>query len=361
MTGTTDVGCGAAVATRLLEISGPDLYRRNAFRITGLPTDASARAVRERRQQVAAALAVGACVRSDSELLLPAPATPHQFGAAFDDLDDVQRRVIEELFWFWETPDATCPCLRSLHGDHDAARRAHARALDYELDAQASGWSMWEQSERDELWIDAAERWTVLLSRPAFWDHIHHRVHTLDDRRLGRSILDAIRNTLPRALVKPVVDLAVAAEDPTRLVHHATRWFAGQTIADDLLAEAAAALHRPIARLTAQATEQFDAGKPRGAIATAYHTVVPALRRLEGLAPHQRHRATATARDTVAVLLTHCALTLMDNLEPIPTAEIGELLDTAYGLAAKAETRRTISNNRAILDDLARAKQEDRW
>ncbi|MGH3913568.1 MAG: hypothetical protein ACRDTC_09170 [Pseudonocardiaceae bacterium] len=304
---------------------------------------------------------MGACVRSGSELPLPAPATPHQVGAAFDDLADAQHRLIEELFWFWDTPDATCPCLRSLHSDHDAALRAHARALDHELDAQTGGWSTWEQSERDELWIDAAERWTVLLSRPAFWDHIHSRLHTLDDRRLGRSTLDAIRDTLPRALVKPVVDLAAASEDPMRLTHHAARWFAEQNVADDLLTEAAATLHRTITRLTDQATGQFDAGRPRDAITTIYHTVVPALRRLDGLASHQRHRDTATARDSVAVLLTKCALALMASLGPIPMAEIGELLDSAYGLATKAETRRIISDNRAILDDLARAKQENRW
>ncbi|MFD1150602.1 hypothetical protein, partial [Saccharothrix hoggarensis] len=39
-----------AAVTRLLDVAGPDLYRRNPFRVTGLATDASPREVRARRQ-----------------------------------------------------------------------------------------------------------------------------------------------------------------------------------------------------------------------------------------------------------------------------------------------------------------------
>ncbi|HEY6425447.1 MAG TPA: hypothetical protein VIY28_19830 [Pseudonocardiaceae bacterium] len=330
-------GRAAPAAGRLLEVAGPDLYRRNAFRVTGLPTDAPGRTVRERRQKATAALAVGA----SSELPLPAPATSEEIRAAFDDLGDAQRRIVDELFWLWSTPNATCSCVSSLHGDHDAAVRAHARALDAEL-AGDPGTGV--------LWADAAQRWTALLRRAAFWDHVRHRIHALDDRRLDESTLDALRDTLPRALVKPVVDLAAAADEPARLAAQAAQWFDGHSVADDLLAEASATLAGRISTMTRQAADQLYAGRPHDAAATL-ESAIPALHRLEGLAPHDRHRRTAGARNGAAVLLNNCALALINGSGPTPTAEAGRLLDSAHELATEAQTRRTIEANRAAADD----------
>lgn len=341
-------GRGAAVAARLLEIAGPDLYRRNAFRITGLPTDASNRAVREHRQRVLPKLAVGAPVEAGGTLPLPVPATPDQIRSAFDELGDAQRRIVEELLWFWDTPNADCSCIRSLHQDHDAAVRAHTLALDRELDGRSS--SQQEQAACDELWEAAARRWTALLRRAALWDHIRHRIRALDDRRLDESAIDGLRDGLPRALVTPVVDLAARASDPARLAAHAARWGVGQHVVDDLLTEAAAPLLEKVKAATTRAGRQLDAGHPLDAAADLRHTAIPALARLEGLAPQERHRRTATASQRVAVVFNNCATALIGQPGTATTAEIRSLLDAAHGLVVEVASRRTIETNRAGLD-----------
>ncbi|MEU0454685.1 hypothetical protein ABZ322_17030, partial [Streptomyces sp. NPDC006129] len=118
-------GDAPLVRERLRELSGPDLYRRNAFRVTGASTCAARRVLVRRRQQIATAAKAGVAVGS-------ADAGPEDLRAAFDVLDHPQRRIVDELFWLWDAPDATCPCEPELHRQHDAAVRAHARALDGE-------------------------------------------------------------------------------------------------------------------------------------------------------------------------------------------------------------------------------------
>jgi len=348
-------GRGAVVATRLLEKAGPDLYRRNAFRIAGLSTDVGGRVVREHRQRVLPALAVGAPVTVGGTLSQPVPATPDQIRSAFDALGDAQRRIVEELFWLWETPNASCSCVPSLHQDHDAAVQAHARALDRELDGRSMGR---EGAVCDELWAEAADGWTALLRRTAFWDHIRHRIRALDDRRLDDSTIDALRDNLPRALVTPMVDLAAAADDPARLAAHAARWQVGQHVVEDLLTEAASPLLETVKAATARADAQLGGGHPLDAAADLHRSAVPALTRLEGLAPHERHRSTATARNRVAVLLNNCAMAAMNRPGRATTDEIRPLFDAAHGLVVEPETRQTIEGNRAILDDQEQANRD---
>lgn len=339
---TTSDGRGAAAAARLAEIAGPDLYRHNAFRITGLPTDVARRTVRERRQQVYAALDVGAPVVIGSDLPPPVRPTDDQIRTAFDDLGDAQRRLVDEIFWLWDTPDPSCPCDRTLHRDHDVAVRTHAQVLDLELTAAAA------PSPPDQLWINAAARWSALLRRETFWAHVRHRLHALGDRRLDESTIAALRNTLPGALLATVVTLAATAEDPARLATHAARWDVGSDV-HDMLAEAATPLLKNLTTLNDQAGEQQKAGQTLDAITALRTAVCPALDRLEGLAPHQAHRSTASVRNDVAVVFNNCAVALMDDPGSGSTDEIRGLLDTALALALRPETRETIENNKTHL------------
>src|SRR4051812_26186182 len=100
-------GYGAAVTdpirSGMRDVATPQLYRRNAFRITGLPTDADARTVRRRQQKVNAALQVGADVDLGHDLPVDATEVARAFEVV---LGDPRRRLVDELFWWWDTDEA---------------------------------------------------------------------------------------------------------------------------------------------------------------------------------------------------------------------------------------------------------------
>ncbi|MET4927006.1 hypothetical protein P3L51_32415, partial [Streptomyces sp. PSRA5] len=83
----------------LLEAAGPQMYRRNSFRITGLPTSADRRTVRQRQQRITPALELGA----DVDLGHSLPVRLDDVRGAFDRiLGDPRRRLVDELFWLWD-------------------------------------------------------------------------------------------------------------------------------------------------------------------------------------------------------------------------------------------------------------------
>jgi hypothetical protein len=171
-----------AAADLLLEVTDPDLYRRNPFRVTGLATDAGSRQVRQRRRLVLDAFDIGATPAvNDKRLPLPRPPSKDEVRAAFDVLERPDQRLVDELFWWWGEP-GTCGCDDLLHQLHDIAVEEHAKALD--LEANGTGVSA---EERFEQWTDAADAWMEALDEEGFWDHVRHRLRVLSDRRLDES------------------------------------------------------------------------------------------------------------------------------------------------------------------------------
>ena len=297
-----------ATSTELREIAGTDLYRRNAFRITGLPTTVDRRTARQRQQQLNAALQVGA----DIDTGTGTPADPDEVRSAFDRiLGDPRRRLVEELFGFWDTDDKNCLCPSALHRAHDAAVRAHAAVLEQEVAGKKPTTSA--ASRLDEAWRTASDNWKTALASPAFWSHLRHRITTLDDRQLTFAAADSLRAELPMALLKPLTDLAGAAPDPTRLAAHARRWPAPKEEIDARLEEVAGPLYDEVDSELRKAMEFLDAGDAERAVHHIYSAVRPPLHRLTKLVPHKRHRRTAEARDRVSVALNNCATRLIED------------------------------------------------
>jgi hypothetical protein len=331
----------------LPEVAGPQLYRRNAFRLTGLPTDAGPRTVRQQRQRVLPALEAGA----DVDLGHSLPAGPDELRAAFDLVSgDPRRRLVHELFWLWETPEAACGCPVSLHREHDAAVTAHCAALDLEtgrLTAQ-------ETARAEELWADAARLWGRVLRRAAFWEHVRRRIAALDERQLDGSVVDELREAVPGALVRPLVDLA-AAKGERRLADRARSWpRVAQRTVDDQLEAAAAPGYDAVRSAVDQALDPLGKGRPEQAARVVYRRVLPELTRLEAFVPHARHRRTAAARNEAAVLLNNCATALIDSTGPAAAANARKWLGTARELATDPRTAEAIRRNGATLDEIVR-------
>ncbi|GAP52582.1 hypothetical protein [Streptomyces azureus] len=377
-------GDAPVVRERLRELSGPELYRRNAFRVTGASTRAARRTIVRRRQQIATAAKAGVAVGPVGELPLPDAAGPEELRTAFDVLDHPQRRIVDELFWFWETPDASdasCPCEPELHRQHDEAVRAHARALDAELGGgeaprrrgaggpkrpagkKKGRGGPQRRAERPEegYWQTAARLWRKLLGQRAVWAHLRHRVAALDDRRLTETAVTVLEAEVRRVLVSAVAGLAARTQDPARLARYCTQWtWTGRGVLGEALEEQLAPLYESAESELRQTGEElagaFSEGDRKTAATAAAGTlrarVVPVVERLDAFADFGMSLGVGQLSDTTALLLNNCAVALSPASDATPPVrESFDLLDLALRLKPYEGTRRTIEQNRARLDE----------
>ncbi|MFI9561549.1 hypothetical protein [Nonomuraea endophytica] len=322
----------AVVVAELGTIAGREMYQRNAFRVTGLETEADAGVVRGRQQWISAARSAGADADLDAD----------EVRAAFDRIRDAPRRLVHELFWLWDSPKATCSCARSLHKDHDVAVRAHSAALDREArltEPDGAG-----RRELADLWNTAARAWSSVLGRADLWDHVRHRVHELDS--LDASAVEPLRSELPAFLVKPLVELAGSAEDPARLATIARSWPVPSHVLDDALKSVSEPLFETV-------RSQLDRpGDPAAKVAGVRDTVLPLLRRLDGLFPRGQNRRAAGAHAEAANMINDCARELVSESALLDDAAAREWLNLALSIADDDTTRRLITKSLADLDKL---------
>jgi len=90
--------------SQLLGAIGPDLYRTNSFRVVGMPVDATERTLAKQaeRLKMRERLAGGLEAIRGALALRPAPDAD-SVREAMQRLRDPERRLVDELFWFWPT------------------------------------------------------------------------------------------------------------------------------------------------------------------------------------------------------------------------------------------------------------------
>jgi hypothetical protein len=334
----------------LRDVAGTQLYRRNAFRVTGLLTVADRQVVRRRQRQVLPALEAGA----DVDIGLPVGLD--EVRAAFDRLlESPHRRLVDELFWLWGDATDACGCPATLHQHHDEAVRAHSAALD--LEAKGKRLTDSELDEAERLWSTASRQWATVLRHDRFWTHVLARIEALGERQLDRSVVDELRERLPLALFQPLLDLAATpSEEQEWLVEQAHAWRAVPQESIDHLLETAATPHYDAAgEAVTEAADVLRADGPERGAAVVYQQVIPALRRLKVLVPHRRHRRTARLRDRAALVLNNCATTLIDRDGPASGAQAQKWLETARRLTTDQQTLDTIAANRATVAQMMEA------
>ncbi|GIG68480.1 hypothetical protein [Phytomonospora endophytica] len=148
-------------------VATPDLYRGNAFRLSGLPTTASARDLSGATAGVRATLA------------------------------DPVRRLVHEWFWLWPGRPAS-PAV-ALHNRAVVAHYAAVEADPGEADGRA------------ERWAAAYLCWHDVLAVDDCWDRLRERAAAIGDPRAGAAEVDALREVLPQALLTVHARLAVAS------------------------------------------------------------------------------------------------------------------------------------------------------
>jgi hypothetical protein len=222
-------GGGAASLEALLRsIGAPDLYLRNAFRISGLSVDASTGDLRRRAQQVRAVQALGGAPATAGPLP-PSPAPDlDAVLQALAKLRDPLTRLVDEFFWFWPESDGD-PGLdaltagrvddaenrwqrvesRSPYAVHNLAVLNHAIALDDEL----------AQPQRKLIgaprrWREAYKYWIDAWRSDAHWAAFAERVGRAGHPGLTGWVASALRERLP--LVLSSVNATIAADSMER-------------------------------------------------------------------------------------------------------------------------------------------------
>jgi hypothetical protein len=222
----------------LLDVCTLNVYRYNAFRITGLFTDTSVRDIKRRIDDLKHADEMGNAEEGYSRAfaLDPAPGLEHIREAALR-LHDPERRIVEELFWFWPMKGSSGkndPALLALaKGDMNSPYKTWTQALTdhhsemsviskhnlvvmYQMIALDGKLMSLEKDLTEEsmariekYWYACFKWWEDLTQDEIFWSLISERIRILDDPRLTTGFTRRMRATLPEALIKINTLLAI--------------------------------------------------------------------------------------------------------------------------------------------------------
>ncbi|WP_242904402.1 hypothetical protein [Actinomadura terrae] len=337
----------------LLDELGPDLYRRNAFRVTGLGILASPREIRRHAEKMRVANRFGSDSTSESVLFGPDPdATEIQEAA--QRLRDPARRLLDELFWFWPVqpgrPDLALTALRrgdldeaerlwtesaSSVGRHNLAVLAHARALD------ASGTASWP-----EVFM----AWVKVVHDRNFWTLLESRARDFDDPRLGPATAARIRADLPEALLGINARLAVTAlrdgrrpEAEAHIVHMERSGFARLDVAEALRRAVEPDASR-LRTLGEHAENTADADPARGAeSAERLLDQAGPLLDVLAIALPDDSPVLRGARDDVANRALGCVIPYANKTDDWPPAV--RVLERALAVAATNAVRKRVSDS----------------
>jgi len=233
----------------LLDAANRQVYRANAFRLTGLDVDASARDVHKHLEKLQLALKADIKGKQAPGVLpLNPPPDAGAIRHAAQQLRDPEVRLIHELFWFWPASgsssqtdevlamlrqgkirEASQAWLQAEHNGNDRLVASHNLAVIYHvyaLDGALSSELRPTTNEQAKVLVDqswwALTRWAALVRTDAFWAWVAERISSLDDPRLTSGMAAELREQFPLAICATCVDAAVAAAEAGQYDHAAS-------------------------------------------------------------------------------------------------------------------------------------------
>ncbi|TYB44262.1 hypothetical protein [Actinomadura chibensis] len=355
-----------ATGTALFAGIGPDLYRDNPFRVTGLPVDATDRDIRRRAEELRVRARFGDGSSPGSPLLpLDPPPGADAVQEAFQRLRDPLLRLADELFWFWPSRangDEALDALREGRAEdaerlwsepgpgrpaavaaHNLAVLAHARALD-------SG------DLGDERWDGALRGWRAVLDTDAFWDLVAARARAAADPRVTPDMADELRERLPAAVLAVSAALAVRAASSgahDQAAAHVRLMRGAGFDAEAVDAALSAAAAPEASRLRSSGDDALD--RASADPETGYGEAVRLAERAEpvfaGLAAvlPAGHPVLAGLRDEVAGTVMRCAVRYINETEDWGPAE--GVLERAEAMADSPNVRADVAENLRIVRD----------
>ncbi len=207
----------------------PDIYLSNAFRIAGVPVDATEREMARQVEKLKMMQKYGNGSQPDGGIY-----NEDAIRAAMQRLRDPEHRILDEFFWFWpqnlgqsRTDEALialtkCDMKKATEiwttrakssntnvSIHNLAVLSHMDALDLENTSFSQKLAESEKKHRDKYWQDAFKRWKVLLEEEVFWSRLTGRIRELNDPRLTTGMARRMRMNLPLVLLSINAKLAV--------------------------------------------------------------------------------------------------------------------------------------------------------
>lgn len=341
----------------LTSIAGVDLYRGNAFRLSGLPVDATLRQVRRRSTEIEAADRLGADLPSPGG---PLPVEPPPVSAEILDalrrLHDPSARIVDEFLWLWPEPAAA--------GEEDEARAValHNLAVTAHMSALEDDYP---DGAVDEKWGLVYRRWGQVLEEEACWRRLARRVEALADPQLRTTAVDRLRLGLSEVVLSTHAGLAVAdfARDQDRGLRQDDAMLESEH--DDALIDRAllGALGPQVSRLKTLAEQTKDAAGDHEAYQRTCQTALEdsaadlaALRTLVG----DENAVVSGIADDLASGVRECVVGAMNRIPEdeavrrrVEVAHAIRWLDLANGVAVGDHVRERIGEDlRTLLSNL---------
>ena len=274
----------------LLDVATPELFRTNAFRITGLHVDATTREIAKHtdKLKMMEELGQGKSVHTGA-FALKTPPSVDQIREAIQRLKEPEQRIIDEFFWFWPREfgqSAMDPAIMALEsGDADTALEIwelletnpkegviavhniavlwQCMALEWERHyAKESKFTKEQRAEVDKLWRGSFKRWELLAVDDLFWAKVSARIKDLDDPRLTTGFARRMRATLPQALDKINAELALRYAESGDLASARTH-VAFMRESNAGIDDIAATVELVLAPATARLKQQMERAKER--------------------------------------------------------------------------------------------------
>ena len=390
----------------VLKVVGPDMYRSNAFRVTGLPVTASTREASKELEKARMMEKLGAPVAPRAgPLPLDPPPDGDLLREAMQRLSDPERRAIDEVFWFWPDgagKDKEDPALAALargdtsaallawknHRDgaesgtsgngqpaargerqkrkhpgaaaaiqedghagiaaHNIAVLTHALALDRERDGAAAGDEQ-GNTERARGWQEALAGWRAVLQEDAFWARLMARAQELSDPRLSTNWVSGLRSALPTGILSINARLAVQCAENGDMAgagrHRGLVMGSGfaKDAIDEAMRQAARPVRERIKTLCKNLESEADADLAQiGPARRLIERSQPLLAVMDAVLPPE-HATRVGAHDEVALCILRCGIGFGNKTDKYK--EAGEVLSAALPVAASESARSRIKEN----------------
>ncbi|MBU1927320.1 MAG: hypothetical protein KKI20_06115 [Gammaproteobacteria bacterium] len=332
----------------LLKTARPDLYLVNSFRVTGLPVDATAVDIGRQAEKIKMMQKFGGGTRQQTgPLRLEKAPDVDAIREARQRLNDPERRLVDEFFWFWphqlgqsRTDEALLALARgdvqsaaeiwkkqegSSNGNvsmHNLAILSHIGALDLEQTVFSQQLSDIQIKQHSICWQGAFKRWKILLDHEEFWSRLTHRIREFNDPRLTTGTARRMRTSLPLALLSINAQLAVCAAEQgnkTEVKRHkhimSDSGFA-QSVIDEALRHATEPIRERIKILCKTAGPKADADLIHADRITKQllNQTRPLLALLDSLLPPGNLMRDG-AHDEVALCALHCQVCFGNKTE----------------------------------------------
>lgn len=375
---------------QMIDVCKPRVYHDNIFHLTGLPVDASSRAIARRQDDLKAAEVSGDWKNEFRHVLMRKEIpTPENLRNAFVLMQDPERRLIDEFFWFWPLEWGSGkkdPALQHLlNGSYDAAIATwqtqqyapgrvrmvsqHNLAVfyhQYAIGRELAALSDAKLPEADvqqmtEEWRLAFSHWESLAGDENLWGLVAERVRMLGDPRLTTGFVRRMRQTFPIAFDQINAHFALnyarmgRYSDARRHVGYMKETHQGLDDVERTVAEIFEPMEKRIGMIAACATEEAH-NNPENGLKVAQDLLSSSKESLEvtkGLLD-DGHSTRTQLFDLVATSCFACLIAYgnkTSDWEPCI-----KLLKEAEQLAVTEEFKRRVRENLAIAKQNQEAK-----